>query len=131
MSTVELLNTMNWLSIDKLVTLNTAIMINNILNTKEPELLYLRLTNNSNTNNNSNRSSLGKKLGQKPINEGKSRYTVNQFVSISYKIYNNLPSQITSISDPQLFKKHLKTYLKTNMLPNHTNFPIYGLYPGL
>ena len=128
LSTIELLKKMNWLSVEKLITLHIGIMVNNILCTKEPEYLYLRLQNK---NSNCNRSNLGRKLGQRPAEEGNSQFTKNQFVSRVYNIYNNIPSQITSIMDKKLFKKHLKTYLHTNLLPNLKDFPIHGILPGL
>ena len=65
-----------------------------------------------------NRSNIGRKLGNKPDKQGSSKFTKHQFCTQVYRIYNQNPAQITSIVDRKLFKKHLKTYLYTNQLPN-------------
>ena len=103
-------------------------MVHQIINTKEPEYLYLRIVKPT---NNSNRSNLGRKLGQKPSEETSSHFTRDQFCSRVYEVYNKLPSQITSITDKNSFKKHLKYFLHHNLLPSVNEYPIFRLNPGL
>ena len=128
MSTKELLTKVQWLPVDKLINFHISLLVHNIIHTKEPEYLYLRIVNEQSM---MSRSNIGRKLGNKPDKQGVSKLTKNQFCSQVYNIYNQNPAQITSITDKKQFKKHLKTYLFTNLLPNIDDFPIYGLIPGL
>ena len=128
MSTIELLNEVNWLSIDKLITIHISIMVHTIINTKEPEYLYKRIVRES---TNTRRNNIGRKLGQNPDQEGRSQYTKDQFCSRVYSIYNELPAQIASITDRSKFKKHIKMFIKTGLLPNAKDYPIFGLSNGL
>ena len=47
-------------------------MVHNIMHLKQPEYFYLRIIRESNNNT---RSNIGRKLGQKPDNEGSSHFT--------------------------------------------------------
>ena len=102
---IKLLQEVNWLPVDKLVTLHMSKLCHQILNTGSPKYLYERLVPNSNVNT---RSNMGNKLGTKPKNTGKSQFTKDTFCSRIYEVYNKIPSELTSITDKKQFGKYLK-----------------------
>ena len=65
MSTIDLLNHMNWISIENLIKLRISCLVHQIIHIKKPEYLYEILINQNKSNT---RSNLGNKLGNKPSN---------------------------------------------------------------
>ena len=63
LNTKELLDKVNWLNINDLITFHVATMVHNIMHKKQPEYLYQRIIKES-TNN--TRNNIGRKLVQKP-----------------------------------------------------------------
>ena len=97
----KLLKEMKWLSIEKLIILNTSKLCHKILQTQTPKYLHERLTTEPNKNT---RTKMGNKLGTKPDNIGKTTHTANTFCSKIYNIYNTLPSAITSNKEKHTLK---------------------------
>ena len=129
LDTVTLLKHMNWLSVNQLVILHVSILVHNIIHTGEPAYFYDRIVR---IQNSCTRTNMGKKLGQKPSDIGNSVFTRDQFCSKSFDIYNQLPSQITSIIEKNKFKKYLKQFLyDNNDLPDPNLYPVFGLNSGL
>ena len=82
--------------------------------------------------NHQTRNNTGNKPGNKPDHMGNSPYSRNQFCARIYGIYNKIPSIITSIEQPHIFKKYLKSYLMdNNNLPDPAFYKINGLQNGI
>ena len=124
----KLLREMKWLPVEKLIILQTSKLCHKIIQTKNPKYLHERLTTEPNKNT---RTKIGNKLGTKPDNIGKTTQTANTYCSKIYKIYNDLPSVITSIKEKETFKKYLKRYLHNPVDLPPSSFQTAGLDPGL
>ena len=118
----HLMDEMNWLCINDLITFHTTTTIHQTLNTKTPNYMYKRMQNNQQL---PTRSSAINKLGPKPPNQGNTTHSKNTFIPRSYEIYNNIPDVITAIPGRRFFRTKMKRYLKNkNDLPS-INDPTY------
>ena len=108
-SQVKLLKELNWLSIDNLVKLYSAILIHQIINISKPEYLSMMMTRDDTL---PTRSSAVRKLGPKPNLQGNNSNYNCTFIAKSYEIYNKLPDLVTAIHNKKIFKTKLKRFLK-------------------
>ena len=105
----RLMNEMNWINIQKMIILNAAIMIHQVINTKLPEYFHLTLSKETTL---PTRSSAVRKLGPKPHQTGNTNNHDKTFLALAYERYNSLPDTITAIHNKKIFKTKLKRYLK-------------------
>ena len=130
-SNIKIMKEMNWLPVDKLITLQIAKLCHTIIHQKTPRYLYERIVSQSNIQT---RMNIGHKLGAKPRNIGSTSITKDTFVSRIFSLYNGLPSILTSITCKTTFSKYPQHYIFDPMdLPSYNDpkFTIFGLLPGL
>ena len=119
-STKKLLNEMNWLPVKKLIEKAAIKLIHSMIHEKEPPMMEHRLRQkHCRPNANMTRMTGPKKLGPKPNQVGRTNITKYHFRSAAYRIYAQLPDEITSIASSQRFMSWVKKFLSNPKNPKN------------
>ena len=119
-STKKLLNEMNWLPVRTLIEKSAIKIIHSIIHENEPPMMSYRLTKKHNRPNaNTTRMTGPKKLGPKPHQVGRTNTTKYHFRSAAYKVYSQLPDEITQIANSQRFMNWVKKYMTNPKNPKN------------
>ena len=127
-STSKLLTSMKWLSVQKILQKENAIMTHKILNTDNPEYIAFKMKTkyqvNTNINQINTRRTGNGKLGIRPKQVGKTKTTKYHYRASAYDIFANIPDEILNIKngsiDTMLTQK--TSHPPTNYNPD--NYPI-------
>ena len=121
-STKKLLNTMNWLPIQKILERETAITTHRIINTMNPEHLSYKMIQKYKIGGQGpkeTRTTGQGKLGSRPKEIGKSKVMKYHFRVSAYSVYSKLSEELTNMKDPIYFKRWINRYfLNPKNLPS-------------
>ena len=121
-STLQLLKSMNWLSIDKILERESAIFTHKILNTQVPEHMNYKMTTKYKIKGQDirvTRNTGQGKLGPRPKEIGRTRTTSYHFRVSAYKVYARFPQELTDMMDPKFLKKWINRYqINPRFLPS-------------
>ena len=103
----KVLNEMKWLSVDEYRNIAIQKFTHKVINTKEPEYLYTKMTQNRSPRilQENKVTSYHPRFGFKLPSRRSIRYE-------SIKLYNNLPSKLTLLEKPSRFKSWIKRYYR-------------------
>ena len=108
--TSELLKQCNWLSVRQMIIFYDLLLVFKIRKEQKPVYLFNKLSNQFSHNT---RNAKNNKIKQSQI--PKSDIALSSFVNRSIVSWNNLPNDITNLTEINLFKRKLKNWVRLNI----------------
>ena len=111
-STSKLLKNMKWLPVKSLIEKAAIKMLHSMIHMDEPPMMAYRIIKKHQIpDQHTTRMSGPGKLGSKPPKIGKTNLTKYQFRAAAYRIYAQLPTEITDIKNTKRFMHWVKKFM--------------------